>query len=368
MNKKIDVTSPFLPPLEEFQALLPLLWENRNLTNGGVYHNQLEAQLASTTNVGNCSLINNGTIALLLGLKALGLSGEVITTPFSFIATSHVLMWLGLRPVFVDIDPVTLNLSPDEIEDAITPQTSAILGVHCYGTPCDVEAIDKIAKKHSLQVIYDAAHAFGVEDDNGSILRHGDLSVVSFHATKVFHTFEGGGVFSQNAKLIDSINNLRNFGIKNYDEISDLGLNGKLNEVSCAMGLIQLKHFQTTLIGREKIDACYRAHIECKEYIRLPATTGACTKNYSYFPILVKESKRFNRNGLYDFLQNKGIFTRKYFYPLISDQTIYRNFQKGPLITASVVASEILCLPIYPDMELEDALYVLENIDAYFQQ
>ena len=368
MNKKINVTCPFLPPLEEFEALLPLLWENRNLTNGGVYHNQLEAQLASATNLGKCSLFNNGTIALLLALKSLNLSGEVITTPFSFIATSHVLVWLGLRPVFVDIDPETLNLSPDAIQDAITPQTSAILGVHCYGTPCDVEAIDKIAKKHSLRVIYDAAHAFGVEDDGGSILRHGDLSVVSFHATKVFHTFEGGGVFSKNSKIIETVNNLRNFGIKNYEEISDFGLNGKLNEVSCAMGLIQLKHFQTMLIGREKIDACYRSYMDGKEHIRLPTTTGAYTKNYSYFPILVKETRKFNRNGLYDFLQNRGIFTRKYFYPLISDQLIYKNSRRGQLNTASVIASEILCLPIYSDLEPEDALYVLENIDSYFQQ
>jgi len=367
MNTKLNVTRPFLPPMEEFEKLLPLLWENRKLTNGGIYHDQLEAELTKATNVTCCSLMNNGTIALLIALKALNLTGEVITTPFSFIATSHVLLWLGLEPVFVDIDPATLNISPDAIEAAITSNTSAILGVHCYGTPCDVQAIKKIADAYSLSVIYDAAHAFGVADKGGSILRHGDVSVVSFHATKVFHTVEGGGVFTQNKELNKTINHLRNFGIKDENEVSALGLNGKLNELSCAMGLVNLEYFQSALSGREKIYRSYQKHLKTNEYIRFPSNGHKNIRNFSYCPILVSQSQKYSRDGLYDFLKQKNIFTRKYFYPLISNQKNYLKARKLPLPVASAAASEILCLPIFPEMELKEAVSVAEQINMYFQ-
>lgn len=367
MQDPIYVTRPFLPPLEKFNDLLPLLWETRKLTNGGIYHDQLEAELTKATNVAYCSLMNNGTIALLIALKALNLRGEVITTPFSFIATSHVLLWLGLEPVFVDIDPATLNISPHAIEAAITSKTSAILGVHCYGTPCDVEAIQKIANTHSISIIYDAAHAFGVADGGGSILRHGDISVVSFHATKVFHTFEGGGVFTQNKELNKTINSLRNFGIKDEDEVSALGLNGKLNELSCAMGLVNLEYFQSALSGREKIYTSYQKHLKENNHIRFPCNGHADIKNFSYCPILVSSSEKYSRDGLYDFLKQRNIFTRKYFYPLISDQKNYREARKLPLPVASAAASEILCLPIFPEMEVEDAVSVAKHINMYFQ-
>lgn len=367
MKNPLYVTRPFLPPLEEFTSLLPLLWENRILTNGGIYHNQLEEELAKTANVGCCSLMNNGTIALLIALKAMNLTGEVITTPFSFVATSHVLLWLGLEPVFVDIDPETLNISPNSIEAAITSKTSAILGVHCYGTSCDTQAIKKIADNNSISVIYDAAHAFGVTDDGGSILRHGDVSVVSFHATKVFHTIEGGAIFTENEELNETFKRLRNFGIKDDMEVSALGLNAKLNELSCAMGLVNLRHFQSALSGREIINNYYQTNLEANNHIRFPKNSNAKVKNFSYFPILVNSSEKYNRDGLYDFLRQKNIFTRKYFYPLICDQNNYKEARKLPLPVAKAAASEILCLPIFPEMKLKDAVDVVEHINMYFQ-
>ena len=256
--EKIYVTQPYLPPLEEFIPYLEQIWANKVLTNGGPFHQQLEQALCRYLGVPHISLFSNGTLALITALQALRIKGEVITTPYSFVATAHALLWQNCTPVFVDIEPHTLNLDPAKIEAAITPQTTAILPVHCYGNPCDTAAIQKIADNYNLRVIYDAAHAFGVQDAGGSILRHGDLSVLSFHATKVFNTFEGGAIICHDAKTKQRIDHLKNFGIVNETAIDDISLNGKLSEVHAALGLLQLKTIDQTLLARKKVDALYR--------------------------------------------------------------------------------------------------------------
>lgn len=362
-EKPIFVTQPFLPPLEEFIPYLQQIWDSRILTNGGPLHQQLEQALCEYLGVEHIALFNNGTIALVTALQALELSGEVITTPYSFVATAHALLWNGLTPVFVDIDPHTLNLDPAKIEAAITPNTSAILPVHCYGNPCDVAAIQAIADRHGLKVLYDAAHAFGVQDAGGSILRHGDLSVLSFHATKVFNTFEGGAIVCRDAATKRRIDALKNFGIVDEVTVTAAGLNGKLSEIHAAAGLLQLKHLDQVLQRRAEIDRTYRAHLRDVPGIRLIAGTGQTVANHAYFPILVEDDYPLSRDALYQRLKARQIFTRRYFYPLISALPMYRELPSARLLpVAQRIANHVLCLPLHPALQPEDQLEIIDAV------
>ena len=357
-DKPIYVTQPYLPPLEEFVPYLQQIWDNKVLTNGGPMHQQLEAALSDYLGVEHVALFNNGTIALLTALQALRVTGEVITTPYSFVATAHSLLWNGIKPVFADIDPHTLNLDPARIEAAITPQTTAIMPVHCYGNPCDVQAIQKIADNYNLRVIYDAAHAFGVQDAGGSILRHGDLSVLSFHATKVFNTFEGGAIICPDAKTKKRIDQLKNFGFVDEVTVVAPGINGKMSEVNAAFGLLQLQHIDQAMQRRREIDQFYRQQLQDVQGIRLLDATGQTSANYSYFPILVDADYPLSRDALYQKLKDHGIFARRYFYPLISEFPMYRGMnsaQQSNLPIANAIAVQVLCLPIYPALDTSEA-------------
>lgn len=364
-DKPVFVTQPYLPPLEEFVPYLEQIWANKILTNGGQMHQQLEKELCAYLGVEHVALFNNGTIALLTALQALRVTGEVITTPYSFVATSHSLLWNGIKPVFVDIDSHTLNLDPAKIEAAITPQTTAIMPVHCYGNPCAVEAIQKIADNYNLRVIYDAAHAFGVEDAGGSILRYGDLSVLSFHATKVFNTFEGGAIICPDAKTKQRINRLKNFGFVDEVTVVAPGINGKMSEVNAAFGLLQLKHIDRALARRREIDSIYREQLREMKGIRLVEEASQVKANYSYFPILVEADYPLSRDELYLKLKDKDIFARRYFYPLISEFSMYRGMQsaqRSNLPVASEVAEKVLCLPIYPNLGKSELDRIIEAL------
>ena len=288
LDGPIYVAQPYLPPLEEFIPYLEKIWETKKLTNGGPFHQQLEKALCEFLGVEHIALFTNGTIALVTALQALRITGEVITTPYSFVATAHSLLWNGIRPVFVDIDPETLNLDPARIEAAITPQTTAIMPVHCYGRPCDVDAIQAIADNYNLRVIYDAAHAFGVRLPSGSVLTHGDLSVLSFHATKVFTTFEGGAIVCRDAKTKQRIDHLKNFGFVDEVTVVAPGINGKMSEWNAALGLLQLKYFDQAIARRKEIDAIYREQLSGVSGIRCLPEPDEGLGNYAYFPILVE--------------------------------------------------------------------------------
>ncbi len=353
--RSVYVTKPFLPPLEEFIPYLAEIWESKVLTNGGKFHQQLEQELCEYLGVEHIALFTNGTIALVTALQSLRITGEVITTPYSFVATSHSLLWNGIKPVFVDIDPTTLNLDPAKIEAAITPQTTAIMPVHCYGHPCDVDAIQKIADNYNLKVIYDAAHAFGVEDEGGSILRHGDMSVLSFHATKVFNTFEGGAIICPDAKSKIRIDQLKNFGHVGEVTVVAPGINGKMSEFNAALGVLQLKYIDQALASRKAIDAAYRVRLQGVKGIHCLADSGEKVANYAYFPILVGDDYPIGRDELFQKLKERGINPRRYFYPLISEFPMYRGLpsaHRDHLPLATKAARQVLCLPIYPDLEM----------------
>lgn len=364
----IFVTQPSLPPLEGMTPYLEKIWNNKILSNGGPLHIELEQALCDYLNVSHISLFSNGTIALITALKAMNIKGEVITTPFSFAATANALIWNNLKPVFVDIDPVTLNLDPEKIEAAITQETTAILPVHVYGYPCDVDHINAIAKKHKLKVIYDAAHAFGMHCHCGSVLNHGDLSVLSFHATKVFNTFEGGAIVSSNEKTKCYIDQLKNFGFENELELNAIGINGKMNEFSAALGLLQLQHIDQQIKKREAIDAAYRDGLKSIPGIRCHSPIAIIKSNYSYFPIFVEESYSLSRDELYEALKTKGINCRRYFYPLITEFNAYSSFQPSggyKLPVASQISEQVLCLPIYSDLELSSIKSIIQLIKDY---
>jgi dTDP-4-amino-4,6-dideoxygalactose transaminase len=349
----IYVTQPSLPPLEEFIPYLEKIWESRRLTNRGPFHNQLEDALCDYLGVRHIALFTNGTLALVTALQALRITGEVITTPYSFVATSHSLMWNGIRPVFVDIDPVTLNLDATKIEAAITPKTTAIMPVHCYGHPCDVDAIQQIADNYNLKVIYDAAHAFGVQDAQGSVLRHGDLSVLSFHATKVFNTFEGGAIVCPDAKTKQRVDHLKNFGFVDDVTVVAAGINGKMSEINAAFGLLQLKSIDEALQQRKAIDARYRRGLVGVDGISCLSDAGEVVANYCYFPILVQPEYPLSRDGLFQALKERNIFARRYFFPLISDFPMYRGMPSAAhsnLPVARKTAEQVICLPIYPGL------------------
>jgi dTDP-4-amino-4,6-dideoxygalactose transaminase len=361
----IYVTQPCLPPLSEFVPYLEQIWKNKWLTNCGPFHQQLEQALCDYLGVKHISLFTNGTLALMTAMQALRITGEVITTPYSFVATSHSLLWNGIRPVFVDIDPITLNLDPARIEAAITPQTTAIMPVHCYGHPCDMAAIQKISDNYGLKVIYDAAHAFGVQSEGVSVLNQGDLSVLSFHATKVFNTFEGGAIVCHDAKTKQRIDNLKNFGIVDEVTVVAPGINGKMSEINAAFGLLQLKGIDAALQQRQAVDARYRAGLAAVTGIDCLPDAREQVANYAYFPILVRSEYSLSRDALFQKLRDCGVYARRYFYPLISDFPMYRGFPSAAqsnLPVASKAASEVICLPIYPTLTSEQIDFVLRII------
>lgn len=350
------VTQPVLPPLEEFIPYLERIWHNKILTNNGEFHRELESALCKHLGVPYISLFSNGTLALITALQALRVRGEVITTPYSFVATGHSLLWNGLTPVFVDIDPVTFNLDASKLAAAITPQTTAILPVHCYGQPCAVGAIKEVGDAYNLRVIYDAAHAFGVRDSSGSILNYGDLSVLSFHATKVFNTFEGGAIVCQDERTKRHIDNLKNFGFMGEAVVVAPGINGKMSEVNAAFGLLQLKHVDQALARRRAIAREYLSQLSGIDGIHcvLPAD---CNTNYSYFPVLVRPPYRHSRDELQRRLGERGIYSRRYFFPLISELPMYRGLpsaRRENLPVAAAIADTVLCLPIYPALASDD--------------
>lgn len=362
MKQPIYVTQPALPPLQEFIPYLEEIWANKILTNGGPFHRQLEKALCDYLGVKHLALFSNGTLGLVTALQALRVTGEVITTPYSFVATAHSLLWNGIKPVFVDVDPNTLNLDPACIEAAITPHTTAIMPVHCYGHPCDVQAIQKIADNYNLKVIYDAAHAFGVQDEGGSVLRHGDLSVLSFHATKVFNTFEGGAIICPDAKTKQRIDHLKNFGFVDEVTVVAPGINGKMSEINAAFGMLQLQHVDAALAKRQRIDAAYREALRNVPGIRCLQDAGEQVANYSYFPLLVEADYPFSRDALYQKLKDNNIYARRYFYPLITDFPMYRGMpsaHRENLPVATAAAQKVLCLPIYPNLADSDVARVV---------
>lgn len=365
LESPIYVTQPYLPPLAEFIPYLTKIWNSRVLTNGGPFHQQLERALCEYLGVKHIALFSNGTLGLVTALQALRITGEVLTTPYSFVATAHSLLWNGITPVFVDIDPKTLNMDPKRIEAAITPQTTAIMPVHCYGHPCNVEAIQKIADNYNLKVIYDAAHAFGVEDDGGSILRHGDMSVLSFHATKVFNTFEGGAIICPDARTKQRIDHLKNFGFVDELTVVAAGINGKMSEINAAFGMLQLQHIDEALKRRGEIDALYREYLAGVPGIRCLCSSGESSANYSYFPILVEKNYPLERDVLYALLKENNIFSRRYFYPLISDFPMYRGLpsaHRDNLPVAKEASQKVLCLPIYPALSDGEVFAIAEVI------
>lgn len=364
-NPATYVTQPLLPPLEQFMPYLEEIWRNKQLTNCGPFHQQLESALQDYLGVKHLSLFTNGTVALVTALQTLGMRGEVITTPYSFVATAHSLLWNGIKPVFVDIEPGTLNLDPACIEAAITPETTGIMPVHCYGHPCDVDQIQKIADAHGLKVIYDAAHAFAVQRCGTSVLNHGDLSILSFHATKVFNTFEGGAIVCGDAETKERIDQLKNFGFTGEVTVTAPGINGKMSEINAAFGLLQLKGIDQALFKRKIIADHYRGALGGVSGISCFPDMIETVPNHSYFPILVQPGYRMSRNTLFEKMKNAGVYCRRYFYPLISDFPMYQELPSARpenLPVASRVAQEIICLPIYPDLPIEEVFRIVEII------
>lgn len=365
--RPITVTQPHLPPLDDFLPLLQRIWDNRILTNGGPLHQELEAALCAYLDVPHIALFTNGTIALMTALQVLAIEGEVITTPFSFLAGVHALHWTRLQPVFVDVEPRTLNIDPERIEAAITPATRAIMAVHCYGNPCDVDAIQTIADRHGLKVIYDAAHAFAVRVRGESILRAGDLSVLSFHATKVFNTFEGGAIVAPDAATKRRIDELKNFGLVNEVTVDGAGLNGKMNEVQAAFGLLQLREVDAAIARRAVVAARYRARLASVAGIACLPVGHQDAPNHSYFPVRVGPEFPLTRDGLYDALKANNILARRYFFPLLSDLPLYRNAPGAApdnLPVAQQAAGDILCLPMHAGLSDDDVERVLAVIGA----
>jgi dTDP-4-amino-4,6-dideoxygalactose transaminase len=355
-NSSIYVTKPFLPPLQEFEDYLEDIWTTKHLTNNGKYHNLFENKLAEYLNVKFVSLFSNGTLALIIALQTLRITGEVITTPFSFVATTHALHWNGIKPVFCDIDPATYNLNPQKIEAAITPKTTAIMPVHVYGNPCDVTKIQDIAGTYGLKVIYDACHAFGVRLSGNSILNFGDLSILSFHATKVFTTFEGGAIISQDEATKKRIDFLKNFGFAGETTVIAPGINAKMNEFQAALGTLQLKYIDESIQKRKNIADYYKHNLRGVPGISFLDDITGVRHNYAYFPIIIDQKKLGkSRDDVYHLLKKHSIYSRRYFYPLISQFPAYRGLesaQPANLPVAEDITRKILCLPIYPDLEI----------------
>jgi|694.fasta_scaffold132694_2 dTDP-4-amino-4,6-dideoxygalactose transaminase/glycosyltransferase involved in cell wall biosynthesis len=361
------VTKPYLPPLEEIIPMLEGIWDTRVLTNGGPLHERLETELCEHLGVGQISLFSNATIALVTAFKALEIKGEVITTPYSFVATTHSLMWNGIKPIFVDIDEESLNLDPYKIEEAITESTSAILAVHCYGKPCETQKIEEIAVRNNLKVIYDAAHAFGIQGSKGSILNEGDLSILSFHATKVFNTFEGGAIVCKDIQTKKRIDQLKNFGFVDEISVSEVGINGKMSELNSAVGIAQLRKMGSVIQKRRLVDSIYRENLAGIPGIKPLDFSNVENYNYSYFPILVQAEYPLFRDELYNLLKSQGIYTRRYFYPTIPEFSIYGIPSKEVeefFPVAFDASRRILCLPIYPDLEVDLTKFISDVIKS----
>ena len=367
---KILVTSPLLPPLDEFVRYLERIWDVKWITNNGLFHQQLEEALSDYLGVEYISLFTNGTLPLLTALQALEIKGEIITTPYSFVATSHAIWWNGLKPVFVDVDPFTGCLNPDKIEEAITPKTSAIMPVHVYGTPCDMDRIQQIADKYKLKVIYDAAHAFGVKNKDRSILDSGDISTLSFHATKTYNTIEGGALICHSAEMKRRIDYLKNFGFEDEVTVVAPGINSKMDEVRAAYGLLNLKYVDKAIARRKEIARFYVNQLKDVEGISLykPISDSfqnhTTVLNYSYFPLFV-DSGRYGltRDELYEKMKSKNIYARRYFYPLITDFSPYKDYpsaSKKNLPIASHFASTVICLPMHHELTDRDVINVVD--------
>ena len=369
MNKKIYVTQPLLPALEDYERHLKDIWNSKWLTNMGTKHNELESKLKEVLKVPNVSLFNNGTIALLVAIKALDLpfGSEVITTPFTFAATPHCISWNGLKPVFCDIEPETMTIDADKIEELITPKTSAIVGVHVYGFPCNVEKIEKIAQKYNLKVIYDAAHAFSTEINERGIGTFGDITMFSFHATKLFNTIEGGCLTYNDDRLKKVIYNLRNFGIQSEELVESIGINGKMNEFQAAMGLENLKLFRHEQEKRQKAKEIYDREISKINGVRIPMIPDNCTNSFQYYPIIIEGNYRLTRDELYELLKSHNILTRKYFYPICTDYECYKPGSldnKKRLHIVEDYKNRVLCLPFYGDLNYLEISKICELINV----
>lgn len=365
-NELITVTSPLLPDLDEFYELLKDIWKRKWITNNGYYHQELEKALCEYLKVPYISLFTNGTLPLITALQAFRITGEVITTPYSFVATTHSLWWNGIKPVFVDIDPSTGNIDPDKIEVAITPKTTAIMPVHVYGKPCDTRRIQEVADKYGLKVIYDAAHAFGVEVNGEGILNAGDMSTLSFHATKVYNTIEGGGLVMHDAQTKKRVDYLKNFGFAGETEVVAPGINSKMDEMRSAYGLLNLRQVDQAIEARHQVAIKYREALREVEGITFFEDMPGVKHNYSYFPIFVDEKKYgMSRDELYFKLKERGILGRRYFYPLISTFTTYRGLESANpdnLPNAHKMAGGVICLPMYHALSEEDVERIIEQI------
>lgn len=369
LPKPIYVTQPALPPLKEFSEYLGKIWDNKILTNNGPFHEQFEDELSQYLGIKYLSLFANGTLALVTALQALRITGEVITTPFSFVATTHSLWWNNIKPVFADVENDYFNLDPDKAEAAITPHTTAIMPVHVYGNPCKLERFQQIADNYGLKLIYDAAHAFNVKINGNSILNYGDLSILSFHATKAFNTIEGGAIICHDEKTKKRIDFLKNFGFANETTVVAPGINAKMNELQAAYGLVQLKYISTYIQKRRKIADRYREKLASIKGLRFLNDIKGVDHSYTYFPILIDEHEYGKtRDEVYFLLRKYNIFSRRYFYPLISQFPTYRNLpsaEKGCLARAETVAEQVLCLPIFPDLTFDTVDFICNLLGTY---
>ena len=365
-EKQITVTSPLLPDLDEYNELLKDIWQRKWITNNGEYHRRLEAALCEYLKVPYISLFTNGTLPLITALQALRITGEVITTPFSFVATTHSIWWNGIKPVFVDIDPSNCGINPDCIEAAITPKTTAIMPVHCYGKPCDTKRIQEIADKYGLKVIYDSAHAFGVEVNGESLLNAGDISTLSFHATKVYNTIEGGAMVMHDAETKKRIDYLKNFGFANETTVVAPGINSKMDEMRAAYGLLNLRQVDAAIEARHQVAIHYREVLRDVCGIRFFDDMPGVRHNYSYFPIFINEEEYgISRDELYFKLKEHNILGRRYFYPLISTFSTYRGLPSASadnLPVATRLANEVICLPMHHQLNKEDIERVLDIV------
>jgi dTDP-4-amino-4,6-dideoxy-D-glucose transaminase len=365
-TEKLPLTKPFVPPIEEFQNDLRNIWESRQLTNSGPVHLNFEKDLCKYLETEHISLFANGTLALITALRALNLKGEVITTPFTSLATAHSILWNGLKPVFVDINELDFNINPLLIEKKISSATKALLPVHIFGNPCDVSRIDKIARSNNLKVIYDAAHCFGIRVNNIPLCNSGDMSVLSFHATKVFNTIEGGAIICHDPRLKKHIDALKNNGSLLDNHYYGLGLNAKLNELQCAIGLLNLKYFDRLIDDRRESVKKYRQLLSEINGIKTPVERDNVTYNYSYLPVIIEpENFKATRNELHDFLYERNIITRKYFYPLITDHPTFSKFKSGDLPIARKIADSILCLPLFHDIKTKEISLIAHLIHEF---
>ena len=366
IDKPIYVTSPLLPSLEDFTFLLKEIWESKMLTNNGNFHQKLEEELAKYLKVPYLSLFTNGTLPLITALQAMRITGEVITTPYSFVATTHSLWWNGIKPVFVDIEPETCNLDPSKIEAAITPKTTAIMPVHVYGKPCKTKEIQEIANKYGLKVIYDAAHAFGVEINGESILNFGDMATLSFHATKVYNTLEGGALVVHDEQTKKRIDYLKNFGFASETEVVAPGINSKVDEVRAAYGLLNLKQVDHAINSRRKVAIRYRDELQGVKGITFFNDIPGVRHNYSYFPIFINaEEYGMTRDELYFKMKEHNVFGRRYFYPLISTFSTYRGLDSANpdnLPVATQMSNNVICLPMHHALSENEVEYILQII------